>query len=130
MVTFRQVIVTKFMISMFLRKFHEISRYFFFTGTFMLFTGGNFHFFHAHYFLFSRETFGEKFHGDFLVFTGSFQDIFTGRFTFSRAEIQKFSREEKKISRGKKKHCGGPMRATRARACSRRKSRVGKAEGH
>ena len=79
---------------------------FFFTGTFVHFTGGNFHFFHAHHVLFSRERFGKKFHGDFYVFTGSFQENFTGRVTFSRPEIQKFSREENFFSRGKKKTLG------------------------
>ena len=48
----------------FLVNFRKICE-FFFTGTFVLFTGGNFHFFHAHHFLFSRERFGGKFHGDF-----------------------------------------------------------------
>ena len=67
--------------------FHKRKFLIFFTPTFFVFTGG----------------ICGKFHGDCWFFTGSFQEIFTGRKIFSRPEIQKFSREEKKKITGKKK---------------------------
>ena len=93
----RHKIDDKYVFCIILMQFYEIFSFWHFHGT------GRIFYFFTPKFLFSRVGFGGKFHGDCWFFTGSFQEIFTGRKIFSRPEIQKFSREGFFFSRGKKK---------------------------
>ena len=116
MVTFRQVIVTNFMISMFSSKFHEKMRIFF-HGHFCAFHGWKFSFLSRPPFsVFTGEIWRKisrgllSFHGQFLrhfhgkvqIFTGGIPKNFTGKKKTGGGEILKYF-QKREFSVGKKK---------------------------
>ena len=108
MVTFRQVIVTNFMISMFLRKFHEISRYFFFHGHFYAFHGWKFSFFSRPPFSVFTGEIWRKISRGLLSFHGQFSRHFHGKVHFFTAGNPKIFTGGKIFFTGKKKNTANP----------------------